>query len=269
MIARTAARALLRVGQRSTTAALVCISPRQPRHLRAVSATSTTSILNQWLAPILSIGSAEKNGWSSSSFHERLVVAAVALLAAGGTVGSGLAMMEQQHGAPESAARETAVTSAKPQDSPSVVLNQPPPRPDLPTFTVAEVAEHCDEENGLWYTFRGGVYDMTFFLNGHPGGMPRLLMAAGQDLEPYWHIYRQHFRGHVGTSHCCLLLSSSTSHLKLTETLYDANEIINPSIIRSQNGWKSIASATYRQDCIERHGRRKYHTETKIVSICF
>lgn len=25
----------------------------------------------------------------------------------------------------------------------------------------------------------------------------RLLMAAGQDLEPYWEIYRQHFRGHV------------------------------------------------------------------------
>lgn len=22
-------------------------------------------------------------------------------------------------------------------------------------------------------------------------------MAAGQDLEPYWDIYRQHFRGHV------------------------------------------------------------------------
>ena len=25
----------------------------------------------------------------------------------------------------------------------------------------------------------------------------RLLMAAGQDLEPYWEVYRQHFRGHV------------------------------------------------------------------------
>jgi hypothetical protein len=24
----------------------------------------------------------------------------------------------------------------------------------------------------------------------------RLLMAAGQDLEPYWEVYRQHFRGH-------------------------------------------------------------------------
>ena len=27
--------------------------------------------------------------------------------------------------------------------------------------------------------------------------LQRLLMAAGQDLEPYWEVYRQHFRGHV------------------------------------------------------------------------
>lgn len=38
---------------------------------------------------------------------------------------------------------------------------------------------------------------MTFFINRHPGGTPRLLMAAGQDLEPYWEVYRQHLRGHV------------------------------------------------------------------------
>ncbi|KAL3935340.1 MAG: hypothetical protein SGBAC_009125 [Bacillariaceae sp.] len=74
--------------------------------------------------------------------------------------------------------------------------NDPPARPDLPTIALDEVAEHADEES-LWYTFRGGVYDLTFFLNGHPGGTPRLLMAAGQDLEPYWEVYRQHLRGHV------------------------------------------------------------------------
>jgi cytochrome b involved in lipid metabolism len=74
--------------------------------------------------------------------------------------------------------------------------NQPPPRPDLPTFSLDDVSEHCEEES-LWYTFRGGVYDLTFFINGHPGGTPRLLMAAGQDLEPYWEVYRQHFRGHI------------------------------------------------------------------------
>jgi cytochrome b involved in lipid metabolism len=50
-------------------------------------------------------------------------------------------------------------------------LNQPPPRPDLPTIPLEEVAEHCDESS-LWFTFRGAVYDMTFFLHGHPGGEP-------------------------------------------------------------------------------------------------
>ena len=74
--------------------------------------------------------------------------------------------------------------------------NDPPPRPDLPTFTLEEVAEHNDESS-MYFTFRGAVYDMTFFINGHPGGTPRLLMAAGQDLEPYWEVYRQHLRGHV------------------------------------------------------------------------
>lgn len=38
--------------------------------------------------------------------------------------------------------------------------NDPPPRPDLPTLTLEEVSEHSDEES-LWYTFRGAVYDLT------------------------------------------------------------------------------------------------------------
>lgn len=50
-------------------------------------------------------------------------------------------------------------------------INQPPPRPDLPTFTREQVAEHC-EEDSLWYTFRGAVYDLTPFYDGHPGGAP-------------------------------------------------------------------------------------------------
>eukprot|EP00339_Tiarina_fusa_P021654 CAMPEP_0116996322 /NCGR_PEP_ID=MMETSP0472-20121206/168_1 /TAXON_ID=693140 ORGANISM="Tiarina fusus, Strain LIS" /NCGR_SAMPLE_ID=MMETSP0472 /ASSEMBLY_ACC=CAM_ASM_000603 /LENGTH=650 /DNA_ID=CAMNT_0004694907 /DNA_START=127 /DNA_END=2076 /DNA_ORIENTATION=+ len=90
-------------------------------------------------------------------------------------------------------------TALKPHSRDPIALedpNTPPPRPDLPTIPLEEIAEHCDEDS-LWYTFRGAVYDLTFFINGHPGGTPRLLMAAGQDLEPYWEVYRQHLRGHV------------------------------------------------------------------------
>lgn len=84
------------------------------------------------------------------------------------------------------------------KDSHYSEFNNPPSRPDLPTFTIEDVAEHADESS-MWFTYRGAVYDMTFFINGHPGGTPRLLMAAGQDLEPYWEVYRQHFRGHIVT----------------------------------------------------------------------
>jgi hypothetical protein len=50
-------------------------------------------------------------------------------------------------------------------------INSPPPRPDLPIYTREEVAEHCDKDS-LWYTFRGAVYDLTRFYEGHPGGAP-------------------------------------------------------------------------------------------------
>lgn len=75
-------------------------------------------------------------------------------------------------------------------------VNNPPPRPDLPTISLEELSQH-NEEDDMWFSFRGAVYDMSFFKYGHPGGLPRLLMAAGQDLEPYWEVYRQHFRGHI------------------------------------------------------------------------
>jgi len=75
-------------------------------------------------------------------------------------------------------------------------INDPPERKDLPIIPLEEVEQHCDEDS-MWFIFRGAVYDLTSFKNGHPGGTPRLLMAAGQDLEPYWEVYRQHFRGHI------------------------------------------------------------------------
>lgn len=50
-------------------------------------------------------------------------------------------------------------------------VNDPPQRPDLPTIPLEDVEDHCDEES-MWFMFRGAVYDLTFFKNGHPGGTP-------------------------------------------------------------------------------------------------
>jgi len=62
--------------------------------------------------------------------------------------------------------------------------------------TLKELAKHADMES-IWVTYRGIVYDITDFTMGHPGGTDRLLMAAGMDLEPFFDVYTEHYRGHV------------------------------------------------------------------------
>ena len=62
----------------------------------------------------------------------------------------------------------------------------------LPTYSLAEVAKHTSVAEGVWVTFRGGVYDITPFLANHPGGVDKIMTAAGQSVEPFWALYRQH-----------------------------------------------------------------------------
>lgn len=62
-------------------------------------------------------------------------------------------------------------------------------------FTRAEVQAMIDDGR-IVVAYRCGIYDVTDF-TGHPGGIGRLQMAAGQDLEVFWRTYTQHNRGHV------------------------------------------------------------------------
>eukprot|EP00056_Hartaetosiga_gracilis_P015397 m.241648 g.241648 ORF g.241648 m.241648 type:complete len:702 (+) comp24989_c0_seq1:224-2329(+) len=70
-------------------------------------------------------------------------------------------------------------------------------RPDLPTFTLSDLRAHTSDETGYWVSYRGAVYDITSFISAHPGGPGRLQMAAGNDLRPFWNVYRLHYRGHI------------------------------------------------------------------------
>lgn len=64
----------------------------------------------------------------------------------------------------------------------------------LPVYTAKQVARNNgDNDTPIWMTYGGIIYDVTDFIQNHPGGSEKILMAAGSALEPYWHIYRQHF----------------------------------------------------------------------------
>lgn len=41
----------------------------------------------------------------------------------------------------------------------------------------------------VWVSWAGGVYDVTNFLEEHPGGKSKIVLAAGQALEPFWALY--------------------------------------------------------------------------------
>lgn len=48
-------------------------------------------------------------------------------------------------------------------------------------ITSEEVARHRDIKSGVWISVHGKVYDITKFLEEHPGGEEVLLEQAGQD----------------------------------------------------------------------------------------
>lgn len=65
----------------------------------------------------------------------------------------------------------------------------------LPYFTAEEVARHSSLKSGdrtVWVTYKAGVYDITSFVKNHPGGEQRIMLAAGSDIDHWWHIFNIH-----------------------------------------------------------------------------
>jgi sulfite oxidase len=64
---------------------------------------------------------------------------------------------------------------------------------DDKVYRRKDVEQHKSKEGGIWVTYKDGVYDITKFVPNHPGGRDKIMLAAGEDIEPFWNIYRQHF----------------------------------------------------------------------------
>ncbi|KAJ3118330.1 hypothetical protein HDU96_002487 [Phlyctochytrium bullatum] len=82
-----------------------------------------------------------------------------------------------------------------PTTSPHALLNGKPrplsPTTGLPYFTRDEVRSHTTPTTGIWVTRGTAVYDITSFIDIHPGG-ERILLAAGQAIDPFWAIFSIH-----------------------------------------------------------------------------
>ena len=60
------------------------------------------------------------------------------------------------------------------------------------TYTYSEIEKHNTKKTGIWVTHKDSVYNITDFVDIHPGGCDKIMLAAGKSVEPYWNIYKQH-----------------------------------------------------------------------------
>ncbi len=82
--------------------------------------------------------------------------------------------------APMSSQATTA--SATPTPTPSATSASPTPAPkaSVSGYTMAEVRKHANAAS-CWTVISGNVYDLSKWVNRHPGGRARILSLCGKD----------------------------------------------------------------------------------------
>lgn len=61
-------------------------------------------------------------------------------------------------------------------------------------FRLKDIKAHgADSQEGIWVSRGTSVYDITDWIDGHPGGSV-IMRAAGSALEPYWSVFAFHQR---------------------------------------------------------------------------
>ena len=66
-----------------------------------------------------------------------------------------------------------------------------------PVYRKNDLQKHKCLEDRIWVAFRDGVYDITDFIKAHPGGSEKIMLGAGNSLEPFFAFYPFHVKDHV------------------------------------------------------------------------
>ncbi|GFO45827.1 sulfite oxidase-like [Plakobranchus ocellatus] len=128
----------------------------------------------------------------SFNFESSARKAAVALALAGTIAGTGLYWKYRTNGQDKAPKKLEGLSVPSVQGKVLAAELKPGAlQKSLPTYSAAEVEAHSNKENGIWVTYGNGVYDITEYVDQHPGGN-KILMAAGKSIEPFWDIYSVH-----------------------------------------------------------------------------
>ncbi|KAH7148688.1 cytochrome b5-like heme/steroid binding domain-containing protein [Dactylonectria macrodidyma] len=59
-------------------------------------------------------------------------------------------------------------------------------------YTIAEVGKHKSADDGFWLVVESNVYDVTKFMDEHPGGAKIIKRWAGKDAtKPFWKYHNE------------------------------------------------------------------------------
>lgn len=92
--------------------------------------------------------------------------------------------------------RNELIYCAEKNDSKTVHNKPGDLKNNLPFYSHDEISKHTSVNTKVWVTYRQGVYDITEFIEQHPGGN-QVLLAAGDSVEPFWALYGVHENPHV------------------------------------------------------------------------
>lgn len=120
------------------------------------------------------------------------------------------------------------------------------------TIPRKDVEQHNSLEKGVWVTYNNGVYDVTHFIQNHPGGRERLLGVAGKDIGASWAQFEHHKTsplalelleemkiGELPAADVIVPPKSEHRHKYPTDRVYDV-VIIGSGLSGLQCGWSLI-----------------------------